>query len=90
MKVIVTYRNFRGVDREDMPPEVFYIEENESPAIALRRIWESQYNALLGCVDEEDPLVKSGCWYEEDMAMITWFDGDTKEFYVIDIEHYWA
>lgn len=90
MKVIVAYRNFRNVDREDIPPEVFYIEENEPPEIALRRIWEDQYNALLSCVDEEDPTLESGCWYEEDRAMITWFDGDTKEFYVVDIEHYWA
>ena len=91
MKVIVTYRNFHDIERIEIMPEVFSISKNESSEEALRRIWEDYYNNVLaenlnGEID--DPLDEENCWCEEDMALITYIDGDTKEFYVIDVEDY--
>ena len=94
-KVIVTYRNFHDIDREEIFPEVFRIPDDQDPTDALREIWEDQYNGLLAeqllamrLRDETDSLDEDGCWYEEDRAMIAWADGDTKEFYVVDVEEY--
>ena len=91
MKVIVTYRNYHDMDRTEVMPEVFSISEIEEPEAALRRVWEDLYNDLLthnlnGEID--DPLDEENCWCEEDMALITYADGDTKEFYVIEVEKY--
>lgn len=95
MKVIVTYRKFHDVDRNEIFPEVFKMNENETPEDALRRIWQDQHNAILAenlnrdiIGDINDPLDEEGCWFEEDMAMITWVDGDTKEFYIVNVEDY--
>ena len=90
MKVIVTYRNYRDMDRTEIMPEVFCINNNETPEMALRRIWEDHYNSGLaeGEFDGVCELDEEGCWFEKNMAMITWTDGDTKEFYVADVEKY--
>ena len=89
MKVIVIYKKFHDIERTEIMPKVFYINENETPEDALRRIWEDHYNSLMAeqLLDETDPLDEDGCWYEEDHAMITWADGDTKEFYVVDVDN---
>ena len=91
MKVIVTYRNYHDMDRAEIMPEVFSIDENENPEDALRRVWEDFYNDVLadnlnGEID--DPLDEENCWFEDDMALITWADGDTKEFYITEIKNY--
>ena len=90
MKVIVTYRNFHDIDKREIMPEVFSVNNNETPEMALRRIWEDHYNAELAESEFDGvcELHKEGCWLKKDTAMITWIDGDTKEFYVIDIENY--
>lgn len=90
MEVIVTYRHFHDIDREEIPPEVFRPDENETPEDALQRIWEDQMNGLFAeqIYDDSDPLDEEGCWHEEDRAMITWADGDTKEFYIVEVENY--
>lgn len=88
MKVIVTYRNFHDIERIEIMPEVFFVRENETPEDALRRIWEDEFNSAISesMFDETDPLNEDECWYEEDMAQIAWADGDTKEFYVVEVE----
>lgn len=88
MKVIVTYRNFHDINREEIFPEVFLLKEGETAEEALERIWTDQYNALLAekLNDDSDPLDENGCWHEEDRAMLTWSDGDTKEFYIVEVE----
>lgn len=88
MKVIVTYNKFHDVGMAESTPEVFRLRENETSEEALRRIWEDQYNALIAELlhDDSDPLDKDNCWFEEDKAQISWADGDTKEFYVVDVE----
>ena len=88
MKVIVTYRNFHDIDKTEIPPQVFLLKWDQKPEDALREIWENEYNALLAeqLQDGTDCLNGDGCWYEEDMAVITWADGDTKEFYVVEME----
>ena len=88
MTVIVTYRNFHDIDKQEIPPEVFLIREGEAPEEALIRIWSDQYNALLAenIYDDSDPLDEKNCWFEEYMAQIAWADGDTKEFYVVEVE----
>lgn len=90
MKVIVTYRNFHNIDRDEILPEIFSVKKNETAEECLKRIWTDQYNALLAesLLDNNDPLEKSGCWCKEDKAMLTWADGDTKEFYIIEAESY--
>lgn len=93
MKVIVTRRNFHDMECWEIMPEVFFINENETPEDALRRIWEDQY---YGIIDEnlsgevDDPLDEENCWIndDEEMAMITYADGDTKEFYITEIKYY--
>ena len=87
MKIIVTYRKFHDIDRAEIPPEVFKVNENETTEEALRRIWEDQYNSALS-ENEEDPVDEDNCWFEEYMAQIAWADGDTKEFYVVEVEDY--
>ena len=52
-------------------------------------MWEDDYNCAISdnlYNDLNDPIDEENCWFEEDMAMITWQDGDTKEYYVIDVE----
>lgn len=90
MKVIVTYRNFHDINREEIFPEVFMVKQNETPEEALERIWTDQYNGLLAeqLLDDSDSLDENNCWHEEEMAIITWADGDTKEFYIIEVEEY--
>lgn len=90
MKVIVTYRNFHDINREEIFPEVFMVKQNETPEKALERIWTDQYNGLLAeqLLDDSDSLDENNCWHEEEMAIITWADGDTKEFYIIEVEEY--
>lgn len=91
MKVIVTYRNYHDMDRTEIMPEVFAIDENENPEDALRRVWSDFYNDIIAenlSGEIDDPLDEENCWFEEDMAMITYADGDTKEFYLLDVEQY--
>ena len=91
MKVIMTYRNYHSMDRSEIFPEVFRIKDDEKPEDALRRIWEDDYNGAIADNlnnDYNDPIDEDGCWFEEDMALITWEDGDTKEFYVVDVQDY--
>ena len=88
MKVIVTYRNFHDIERIEIMPEVFFVRENETSEDALRRIWENEFNSAISesMFDETDPLNEDECWYEEDMAQIAWADGDTKEFYIVEVK----
>ena len=94
MQVIVTYKKFHDIERQEIMPEVFYVRENETAADALRRIWEDKYNGLIAerlLIDDDvydDPLDENECWYEEDMAQIAWADGDIEEFYVAEVEEY--
>lgn len=91
MKVIMTYRNYYGMDRREIFPQIFRIKENENPEDALRRIWENDYNGIIADnlnEDINDPVDEENCWFEDDMALITWEDGDTKEFYVVEVEDY--
>ena len=87
MKVIVTYKNYHSMDRREILPEVFKIKGK--PEDALRKMWEDDYNGAISdnlYNDLNDPIDEENCWFEGDMAMITWEDGDTKEYYVIDIQ----
>lgn len=88
---IVTYRNYHSMDRREIFPQVFRINENENPEDTLRRMWEDDYNGAIADnlnADNNDPVDEENCWFEGDMAMITWEDGDTKEFYVVDVKDY--
>lgn len=91
MEVIVAYCNFHDIDREELFPEVFFVRENETGKEALQRIWEETYNDFLAerlYDDEDDPLDDNGCWHEDYRAMITWADGDTIEFYVVNVKSF--
>lgn len=91
MKVIMTYKNYYGLDRMQIFPEVFKIKEDEKPEDVLRKIWEDDYNGAIADnlnSDGNDPVDEDNCWFKDEMAMITWEDGDTKEFYLIDVKDY--
>ena len=86
MKVIVTYRKFHDMEIGEVTPEVILPRENETPEDALRRVWKHYYNGALSdniMLDGEDPVDDENCWIEGDVALITWEDGDTIEFYII-------
>lgn len=86
MKVIMTYRNYNGMDRRELFPDVYLIKESEKPEDVLRKIWEYDFNTLN--VDFNNPIDEENSWFEGDMALITWADGDTKEYYVVDVKDY--
>lgn len=91
MKVIVTYKNYHDMERTEIMPEVFMVNENETPEEALERIWSDQYNGIITDNlnnDLNDPVDEENCWHENDMAIITWEDGDTKEFYIVEAKDY--
>ncbi len=50
MKVIVTRRNFYGMECWEIMPEVFFINENETPEDALREL-PVQVDFDIDCVD---------------------------------------
>ena len=87
MKVIVTCRKFHDMEMGEIRPVVILPRENETPEDALRRIWEMHYNGALSdnlMLDGEDPVDEENCWYEDDMALVTWEDGDTIEFHIVE------
>lgn len=87
MKVIVTCRKFHDMEMGEVRPEVILPRDNETPKDALRRIWEMYYNDVLSdnlMSGGEDPVDEENCWYEDDMALLTWEDGDTVEFHIIE------
>lgn len=89
MKVIMTYKNYHNMERREIFPEIFKIKKNEKPEEVLRKIWEDDYNGAISDnlnSDFNDPIDEGNCWFEEDMAVITWEDGDTKEYYVVDVQ----
>lgn len=91
-KVIVTYRNFRDVSREEILPEVFRVEEGETSVEALRRIYDAHYEGMVeeGKWDSDNGPDKKKCWCRENegLALLTWRNGDTKEFYIIEVESF--
>ena len=87
MKVIVTYQNYHSMGRREILPEVFKIKGK--PEDALRRMWENDYNGAIADnlnSGSNDPVDEENCWFEEEMAVLAWKDGDTKEYYVIDVQ----
>ena len=91
MKVIMTYRNYHNMQRIEIFPEIFRIKDDKKPEDALRKMWEDYYNgAIIDNMnnDYDDPIDENGCWFKENMALITWKDGDTKEFYLIELVDY--
>ena len=86
MKVILIYKKYHDMEMGEAMPEVIRIKENENPEDALRRAWEDFYNGVLAdnlSGEIDDPLDEENCWCEEDIALITYEDGDTIEFYII-------
>ena len=91
MKAIVIYIKNHDMDIYEIMPRVFLVKENENTEDTLRRIWEDNYNGAIADnlnFDCNDPLDEENCWFEEDMAQITWADGDVMEFYIVDVEEY--
>ena len=89
MKVILIYKKYHDMEMGEAMPEVIRVKENETPEDALRRKWEDYYNGIIAenlSGDINDPLDEENCWCEEDIALITWADEDTTEFYIVDIE----
>ena len=89
MKVIMTYKNYHNMERREIFPEIFKIRKNEKPEEVLKKIWEDDYNGAIADKlhsDFNDPIDEENCWLDDDMAVITWEDGDTKEYYVVDVQ----
>lgn len=86
MKVIVEVKKFHDMDVREVIPEVILPRDNETPEDALRRVWEMGYNGALSdnlMLDGEDPVDEENCWCEDDVALITWEDGDTIEYHIV-------
>ena len=89
MKVILKYRNYRNMDKREIFPVIYKISENDKPEEALRKIWQDCYDSAVAEnieIDNADPVNAEKCKCEEDMAIVTWEDGDTDEFYLVDLE----
>lgn len=88
MHVIVVWRNWANIDRMEIMPEVFKVKEDENAQDVLRTLWENNMNELFVemLYDSSDPIDESKCWCEEDMAVITWKDGDTQEFCIAEVK----
>lgn len=89
MQVIVVYKKYHDMEMGEAMPEVIRIKENENSEDALRKVWEDFYNGVLAdnlSGEIDDPLDEENCWYEEDIALITWADEDVTEFYIVDVE----
>jgi len=89
MKVILIYKKYHDMEMGEAMPEVIRVKENETSEDALRKAWEDFYNDIIadnlnGEID--DPLDEENCWCEEDIALITWADEDTTEFYIVDVD----
>jgi hypothetical protein len=88
MKVIVTCRNYHGMEMGETPPEVYLVKDNETPEEVLRNIWAENYEGAItdniNCFGN-DPIDEENCWVNDNMALITWKDGDTKEFHIVDV-----
>lgn len=63
-------------------------KEDENAQDVLRTLWEDTMNELFVemLYDSSNPIDESKCWCEEDMAVITWNDGHTKEFYIAEVK----
>lgn len=86
MKVIVTSKKFHNMDAREVFPEVILPRDNETPEDALRRIWKRSYDNALSdnlMSDGNDPVDEENCWCEDDVALITWEDGDMMEFHIV-------
>ena len=89
MKVIMIYKKYHDMEIREIFPEIFRIKENDKPEEVLRKIWEDGYNGAIADninSDFNDPIDEKNCWFEEDMAVITWEDGDAIEYYVVDVQ----
>ena len=87
MKVIVECRKFHDMEVGEVTPRVILPRNDETPENALRRIWEWSYNNALSdnlMLDGEDPVDEANCWCETDIALITYEDGDTIEFHIVE------
>ena len=86
MKVIVEIRNFHDMEVGEVSPTVILPRENETPKDALRRIWEWSCNEARSdnlMLDGEDPVDEENCWCRDDIALLTYEDGDTIEFHIV-------
>ena len=86
MKAIVICKKYHDMEVGEVRPQVILPRENETPEDALRRVWEMYYNGALSdnlMLDGEDPVDEENCWCEDDIALITYGDGDTIEFHIV-------
>ena len=83
--IIITYSNFHDIDRREIFPEAYSVNDDLTPENTLHKIWREQINAELQ--DENNDLCIAKCWCseEEGRAVMEWIDGDTKEFYIVPV-----
>lgn len=85
-KTVVTYRNFHDINRDEIFPEVFLVPDGKDECVFLEEMWKRE---LENSIEEgrlsNDPVDKEKCWHDDDRALITWADGDTKEYYIVEV-----
>ena len=88
MKVIVKCRQFHDIDPREIPPTVIIPTEVRTIEEQLHKLWEDELNALLAEAtwNEDSQLNEDKCFFEEDYSLITYDDGDTISFHIIDVE----
>lgn len=91
-KVIVIVRKYHDMEMQELFPEVINIKDKDEPEDALRQIWLNDYNTFIKQSEEDSEedsvysLNEDNCWCEDDYALITFADGDTREFYVVEVD----
>lgn len=88
MKVIVKCRQFHDVEPIEIPPAVIMPRGDYTIEEQLRECWEDELNALIAEAtwNEDSQLNEDKCFFKEDYGLITYEDGDTISFHIVDIE----
>lgn len=88
MKVIVKCRQFYDIEPIEIPPAVIMPSGKRAIEEQLYKLWKDELNALIDEATREEysQLNEDKCFFEEDYGLITYEDGDTISFHIVDVE----
>ena len=90
MYVIVAIKNYTTQNLPvETSPEVLLVPEGADPICELRRMWENSLNTFLAeevLFDDIDKVDAEACWFEDDQAVISWKNGDTQKFHLLEVK----
>ena len=86
-EVIIRFKNFHDITPEELLPEVFVIPKDKNAKEFLKELWEEHLEGVKKEAElNNDPLNKEKCYCEDDIAVITWMDGDFTVDYITEYE----